>query len=301
MTETARTLAQAVQFYRLASLAANTRRAYESDLRMMEVQGISALSTTTDIAAYIAREAEYLSPFTLTRRLSALSYACRSAGLPDHAGAPLTQQVLRGVWRVRGKRQRPASGLRLDDLRVMVIASKGRTGVRDRALLLTGFRGAMRRSELVSIECADVSFCDGGMSIFVRRSKTDPFGNGRALLIPRSDDSTCAVTALEAWLEEAELKDGRIFRSISRSGRIGNPLSPQSVSLIVKARARAVGIPASYLSAHSLRRGFITESIRSGAGIDAVKQQSGHRCVETLFRYVDTNHDFSRNANVVLR
>jgi integrase len=172
----------------------------------------------------------------------------------------------------------------------------GKKGVRDRALTLLGFRAALRRSELVALDVADFALSGEGMLITVRRSKTDQEGRGRTIAIPYCK-AACAVTALLEWLDVADVEAGALFPSLDRAGKARGRLPAQSVSLILRGYAKAAGVEVGRLSAHSLRAGFVTTAAKAGIQVHAIQRQTGHKSIETLFRYVRTSNPFTGNAN----
>jgi len=176
--------------------------------------------------------------------------------------------------------------LGVDDVRSMV-AELGDSAidVRDRALLLVGFAGALRRSELVALDVADVAFEKQGVVLALRRSKTNQEGNDERIAIPYgSDCTTCPVRALQAWLELVD--DGPLFRSIDRHGNVGGRLSDHSVALVVKKLANVAGLDAAKVAGHSLRSGFATSAARAGKSEAAIMRQTRHKSVTVARRYI---------------
>jgi site-specific recombinase XerD len=159
-------------------------------------------------------------------------------------------------------------------------------GLRDRALLLLGFAGAFRRSELVALDVGDLQFCDGGLRVRIRQSKTDQEGLGTTVAIVPGTFA-CPVKATRNWIENARIASGPLFRPISKTGRVlSRRLSDRAVAEIVKAGARRVGLNPEEFSGHSLRAGFLTSAARRGASIFKMMDVSRHKSVETLRGYV---------------
>jgi site-specific recombinase XerD len=133
-------------------------------------------------------------------------------------------------------------------------------GVRDRALLLVGFAGAFRRSEVVSLDVADVTFSSDGLIVQLRRSKTDQEGEGRKVGLPfGSNPLTCPVRSLRTWLDAAAVVSGPIFRAVDRHANVADTrLTDQSVALVVKRCAKAAGLDPEKYAGHSLRSGLAT-------------------------------------------
>ena len=161
---------------------------------------------------------------------------------------------------------------------------------RDKALLLIGFAGAFRRSELVALRCEDMTMYENGLELLIRRSKTDQEGAGRTVFIPYAHGSRCPVKALKYWLELAGIEVGPLFRAISRYDQIvgRKALTPQSVNLVVKAAVRAMAgeDAAKMVAGHSLRAGYCTEATILGLQPYQIREQTGHRSDVTLARYI---------------
>ena len=170
------------------------------------------------------------------------------------------------------------------------------TDLRDRALLLLGFAGAFRRSELVALDLADIEQVPEGLRVTIRRGKTDQEGRGAVIAIVRGD-LACPVASLQAWLEAAEITDGAIFRSIRRGGHVqAERLTDRSVANIVKAHAERVGMDPALFSGHSLRAGFLTSAAKRGASLFKMMATSRHRSTETLAGYVRDQELFKDHA-----
>ena len=169
-------------------------------------------------------------------------------------------------------------------------------------MLLVGFAGAFRRSELVAINCNDISRVEEGLIITLRRSKTDQDGKGRQVGIPNGTGPLCPVQALEEWLRASGISEGAIFRPVNRYGRLGeNALSGEAVALIVKDRARKAGLNPVYYAGHSLRAGLVTSAAAAGAASWKIREQTGHASDAMLQRYIrDTGLFIDNVAGTVL-
>ena len=168
---------------------------------------------------------------------------------------------------------------------------------RDRALLLIGFAGGFRRSELVAINCSDIEHVPQGIIVHVRRSKTDQEGVGRQVGIPFGRTRWCPVTALNEWLEKAANEEGALFHQIDRHGNVlSGRLSGEAVSLIIKDRAATVGLPPEEYSGHSLRAGLATSAAAVGVSSWKIRQQTGHASDAMLARYIRDGELFVDNA-----
>jgi integrase len=250
------------------------------------------------MAAYIAARAEEQSAHTITRRVVGIGRAHGSQGFADPSKSDLVRTVLRGVRRVKGLAQRQVSPLLKADVLSMVEHLQGTKGTRDRALILLGFAAALRRSELAALAFTDLEFVREGLVVHLRRSKTDQSGEGRKIGVPWGRTSTCPVKAIEKWLEVSKIVSGPVFRAINRGGGIGqSQLSPQSVALILKEYAKAVGLNPDNISGHSLRSGLVTSAIQAGVAVHKIQQRTGHRSVEMLARYIRDAGLFDSNAS----
>jgi site-specific recombinase XerD len=278
--------------YTLAAHAPATRRAYAAALRDWDAHarrsGATTLPATPEtVAAYLAQLADQgVAVSTLMQRVAALAYAHRLAGLQSPTEAPAVRSVVRGIRRelaCRPDRKAPATVNALSDMLGQVPATMA--GRRDRALLLVGFAGAFRRSELVAIDLEDLEGTDPGLIVYLRRSKTDQEGQGRQVAVLRGTRH-CPVQALQDWLQAAEISEGPVFRRISASGLVTSQrLYAGTVARIVKRYAKAAGLDPDLYAGHSLRAGFATAALDAGADLAAVAAQLGHAKLDTTRIY----------------
>jgi integrase len=174
----------------------------------------------------------------------------------------------------------------------------GIIGTRDRALVLLGFAGAFRRSELVGLDVEDCTFGKDGLTVTLRRSKTDQDGMGRKIGIPYgSNPETCPVRTVQAWMEMAGISSGPLFRSINRHGRMRSErLSGIDVSRVVKKLAERAGLDPAKYGGHSLRAGHATAAAIAGATERSIMKQTGHRSVQMVRRYIRDGSLFRDNS-----
>jgi integrase len=292
------TLNPAVNEYVRDSLATNTRRAYLSDLAEFERCGGSIPASPETLAAYLAARASTLAVATLVRHLASISKAHEARGLPNPTRSELVRAAMRGIKRTTGCGQREAKPLLRDDLLMVPDAiGDAQKDVRDRALLLIGFAGALRRSELVGLDVGDIEHVRQGIILRVQRSKTDQDGRGRKKGIPFGRTRWCPVAALDAWLKASGIAQGAIFRPIDRHGRIhAARLSGEAVSLVVRERVAAVGIDPKKYSGHSLRAGLATSAAQAGVPSWRIKAQTRHASDAMLARYIRDGELFTENA-----
>ncbi|MCF3628215.1 site-specific integrase [Thalassospiraceae bacterium LMO-SO8] len=284
--------------YVRASVADNTRRAYRSDLAHFLEWGGSIPASDVVVADYLAAHAGNLSVATLSRRVASISKAHTSKGLQSPTTSDLIKATLRGIKRTHGAPQRASSPLLVEDLlRIMNMLGDSPKDTRDRALLLIGFAGGFRRSELVALDVEDIRQVRQGMVVSIRRSKTDQAGKGREIGIPLARGRFCPVKSLEEWLQFSSIEDGPIFRSVSQHGQIGEArLSSEAVAGVVKVRVEQVGLDPRSFSGHSLRAGLATSAAMAGVSSLDIRKQTGHRSDAALARYVRTGELFVNNA-----
>ena len=197
---------------------------------------------------------------------------------------------MQGIRRTIGTRQRRVKPVVKDDLLEMLLVlgqQKPIKAARDQALLLIGWGSAMRRSELVSIRCEDITEHATGLEILIVRSKTDQEGAGRTCFIPYANGDRCPIKALKQWQELTGIRSGWLFRAVDRHDNVSEkPLSAQSVALIVKDAVRRVGGDPSAVSGHSLRAGYCTQAAMAGLQPWQIRDQTGHTSDLMLARYI---------------
>jgi integrase len=235
---------------------------------------------------------------SLELALAALAAAHQAAGHPSPRTAPVVREVMKGIRRALGVAPHPKAPVRVAELRAMLAAlPEGLLGLRDRALLLVGFASAFRRAELVGLNVEDVATGPDGLTLTLRRSKTDQEGAGRIVGVPfGSAPEACPVRALAAWLTTAGITTGPIFRGVSRHGALLGRLSDRGVARIVQRTAASVGLDASAFGGHSLRAGLATAAAVAGKSERAIMAQTGHRSVVMVRRYIRAASVFTDNA-----
>jgi len=287
-----------VRTYVEAGIAPATRRAYKADLEHFWAWGGDIPTTDLQLAAYLAEQATTLKVATLTRRLAAISIAHKAQRLPSPVSSPLVRATMRGIRREQGADQHQAKPLPREDLFVVLAAMGDRLkDLRDRALLLIGLAGGLRRSELAAIDLIDLERVREGVILTIRRSKTDQEGVGRRIGIPLGRTIHCPVEALENWLSAARIENGPIFHPVDRHGCVSaRRLSGETVSSIVRDRMAGAGFDPTGYSGHSLRAGFATSAIRAGVSTFKIRQQTGHASDAMLSRYIRDGELFLGNA-----
>lgn len=285
------------QAYQDAADAPATLRAYATDLANYSAwcaqHGFTAMPAAPEvIGAYLAAAGEGYALPTLRRRVAAIARACRIVGHPLDTKHPAIRETLRGIGRKHGVPTRRSAALTTNEVRKLAAAC-GSTlaGTRDRALVLIGFAGALRRSELVGLSVADVTWAPDGVVILIPRSKTDAQGEGARIAISRGNSpETCPVAALEAWLTGSGIIDGPIFRKVNRGGVVeAARLTPGAVRTILLKRASAAGVKGTWdepVSPHGLRAGFVTTAYRNGVSDEEIMGHTRHRSVAVMRSYV---------------
>lgn len=286
------------RFFIENSVSPNSRRAYESDLREFEGGGGTIPASPEALAEYLACNASRLSVATLVRRLASISKAHQARGLANPVQSPLVRATLRGIKRTYGCAQRQAKPLLRDELiQVMDATGEKAKDLRDRALLLLGFAGALRRSELVNLNVGDVEHVRQGVVLHLLRSKSDQEARGQKIGIPFARGRWCPVNTLDAWLALSGVSEGPIFRPVDRHGRGHNcRLSGEAVGEIVRQRVSAAGFDPSGYSGHSLRAGLATSASQAGVPTFKIRAQTRHRSDNMLAHYVRDGALFSQNA-----
>ena len=291
----ARTRAAAIEFAACA-ISAETKRAYAQDWKAFcawaSSHSFCPLPAEPETiwlwCSHLATE-KY-SCATINRQLSSIGHAHKLAGEPNPCLHHYVRAVLTGIRKTRSKAPERAAPLLVDDLRKLCSRmASGRDplrALRDRALILIGWMGAFRRSELVAVDVEHLDWNDSdGLRIYLPKSKTDQTGQGAWCGIPYSAGPMCAVRALRLWLDEACISQGPVFRGVQGRKASGERLSDRAVDQIIRTRAARAGLGTQY-SAHSLKSGVITAMSRSGAGTAEMMGVSRHKAVSTLLMYI---------------
>ncbi|MBK9945537.1 MAG: tyrosine-type recombinase/integrase [Kouleothrix sp.] len=298
------------QHYAASASAPNTRRAYRADWTAFtawcEQQGCAHLpAQPATVANYLAAcadgDADHppLAVATLERRLVAIARAHELAGHPSPSKDEWVRTVLKGIRRKRRAAQRRVAPIGVTVLRQALAAlPETLLGMRDRALLLIGFCGALRRSELVGLDVSDLQVVPEGLILTLRRSKTDQEGEGILKGIPLGANApTCPVRAAQAWLKAAGIKEGPLFRPIDRHGTVRSKrLNGSDIAVIVKRSVAAAGFDSDLYSGHSLRAGLATAAAGAGAPTYTIRRQTGHKTDRMLEIYIREGSLFRDNV-----
>jgi len=299
-----------VDHYISEALSENTRRAYRSDWKRweefctsMQAPPIPALPQMVALyAATLADEGKAVS--TIERALSAIAKAHELQDLSSpsvHTGVKMT---MRGIRREKGVAPNQVAALEPHHLKKMVenLDFSERSflrSVRDHALLLVGFAGGFRRSELAALRIEDIEKGERGVVVHLRRSKTDQEGAGRHVGVPYGNDTkTCPTRRLALWLQHRGLEPGALFCGVSRDGMSVEPqthVSPRTIARIVQRSAQRAGIY-DWVAGHSLRAGLVTSAAKARKPIDAITAQTGHKSVDMVLKYIRRAEIWDDNA-----
>ncbi len=294
------------------SKAVNTLRAYKADFKDFSAfcvkNGFSSMPTEPKILALYLTHLSSTSKFsTLKRRIASISVIHKLKGHYLDTKHPIIMENLHGIKRVKGTNQKAKKPILINNLKQIIhvidrYLSNNESGdvdciipensknirnkIRDKAIILVGFAGGFRRSEIVNIDYDDVEFVSEGVKIFIKRSKTDQSGEGMIKAIPYFDNkSFCPVLALKNWIEHSEIKSGRLF-----------DISDKSISLIIKKYASLAGLDPNKYGGHSLRSGFATSAAESGAEERNIMAMTGHKTTQMVRRYIQEANLFKNNA-----
>ena len=258
------------------------------------------------VAAYVAEMADPpddrapAAVSTITRRLAAIGEGHKVAGHLNPCTEVVVRETMKGIRRMLGVAPKAKRAVSTADVRAAVSPlGTSLLDTRDRLVLLLGFAGAMRRSELVGLDVADVEEVDEGLLVHLERSKTDQEGAGRRVeVVYGTDAATCPVRAWRAWLAASGIAEGPVFRPVDRHGRLGSRrLSPQAVAIVVKRHMAALGYRSGDFAGHSLRRGHATTAARNGASERTIMRTTGHTSTATVRGYVEDGELFSDPAS----
>ena len=237
---------------------------------------------------------------TIRVKLAAIHHAHYLGNLSDPTKFAVVRDTFKGIQRKHGVPVEKKDALTTDELSRMVTSISGddKIDARNRAILLVGFCGAFRRSEIVALDVSDVKFTKQGMTIIVKRSKTDQEGKGKSKEFPvLSDNPLCPTTALRQWLKVSGVKSGKLFRGVDQWKNIRDGgLTAQVVALIVKETADKAGLDSTQFSGHSLRSVFVTSAFNVDVEGWKIRQQTGHESEDTLQGYNQLTGKGAREA-----
>tara|TARA_B100002051_G_scaffold261998_1_gene284150 strand:- start:5088 stop:6002 length:915 start_codon:yes stop_codon:yes gene_type:complete len=278
-----------------SSKANNTLRAYKADFKdfalFCQQNGFNSMPSEPKILTlYLTHLSKSTKFSTLKRRLASISVIHKLNGHYLDTKHPIITENLLGIKRVKGSHQKAKNPILISNLKTIIKVidqdKNEKNKIKNKALLLIGFSGGFRRSELVSIEIDDVEFVTEGVKIFVKRSKTDQSGEGMTKGIPYfSNPNFCPVVSLKNWIKKGEIKSGKIFS-----------MSDKNVALIIKKYVAIAGLDKNKYSGHSLRSGFATSTAELGAEERSIMAMTGHKTTQMVRRYIKEANLFKNNA-----
>ena len=290
------------------SKANNTLRAYKSDFKDFGTfcarHGLNSLPSEPRIVSlYITHLSKKSKISTLRRRLVAISMVHKLKGYYLDTKDPIITENLLGIRRVKGSIQRGKKPILINHLKSIIDVIdeqkiKDIKKFRDKSIMLVGFGGGFRRTELVSINLEDLEFVQEGLKITINRSKTDQLGEGMIKGLPYFTNKIyCPVTNLKKWIEISKIKSGPIFRRFSKGLTLTDRrLSDQSIVLLMKEYLNLAGIENKNFAGHSLRSGFATVAADSGADERSIMAMTGHKTTQMVRRYIKEANLFKNNA-----
>ena len=292
-----------------SSKANNTLRAYKSDFKDFGLfcaqNGFKSLPSEAKVVSlYITHlSTKDIKISTLKRRLVSIGVIHRLKGHYLDTKHPIIIENIMGIKRRKGSIQKGKKPLLINNLKILidVIDEYNKEDIiklRDRSLILMGFSGGFRRSEIVSLNYDDLDFVTEGLKIYIKRSKTDQFGEGSLKGLPYFDNKKyCPVLSLKNWIEISNINSGPLFRRFSKSSKLlENRLSDQTIALLIKKYLKLAGINNKDYSGHSLRSGFATSAAESGAEERSIMAMTGHKSTEMVRRYIKEANLFKNNA-----
>ena len=291
-----------------SSKATNTLRAYKSDFKDFELfcskHSFNSLPTEPKVVSlYLTHLSTSCKMSTLRRRLVSIGVVHRLKGHYLDTKHPVIIENLMGIKRKKGSIQSGKKPILISHLKeiINVIDQQKITKIkklRNKALILVGFSGGFRRTELISIDHEDLDFVEEGVKITLRRSKTDQFGEGQVKGLPYfTNEKYCPVTSLKNWIYLSKIKTGPIFRRFAKGSILtDHRLTDQSVVLIIKECLKLAGIENQNYSGHSLRSGFATVAAESGADERSIMAMTGHKTTQMVRRYIKEANLFKNNA-----
>jgi site-specific recombinase XerD len=291
------------------SKANNTVRAYKSDFKDFGLfcaqNGFKSLPSEPKIVSlyltYLSTKEVKMS--TLKRRLVSIGVIHKLKGYYLDTKHPSIIENIMGIKRRKGSKQKGKKPLLINNLKTIINVIDGEKNeeikkLRDRSIILIGFSGAFRRSEIVSLDYDDLDFVKEGLKVNLKRSKTDQFGEGSVKGLPYFENSEyCPVVSLCKWIEISKINSGALFRRFTKGSKLSeNRLSDQTVALLIKDYLEIAGIESRNYSGHSLRSGFATSAAESGVEERSIMAMTGHKSTEMVRRYIKDANLFKNNA-----
>jgi site-specific recombinase XerD len=291
------------------SKANNTVRAYKSDFNDFSLfcaqNGLKSLPSEPKIVSiyltHLSTKDAKMS--TIKRRLVSIGVIHKLKGFYMDTKHPLIIENMMGIKRRKGIIQKGKKPILINNLKSLINVIDQENNdemkkIRDRSIILIGFSGGFRRSEIVSLNYDDLEFVQEGLKITLKKSKTDQFGEGSIKGLPYFDNSQyCPVISLEKWIKVSKIDSGPLFRRFIKGSKLSEKrLTDQTIALIIKKYLKLTGIDSKNYSGHSLRSGFATSAAESGAEERSIMAMTGHKSAEMVRRYIKEANLFKNNA-----
>ena len=291
------------------SKANNTVRAYKSDFKDFSLfcarNGLKSLPSEPKIVSiyltHLSTKDAKMS--TIKRRLVSIGVIHKLKGFYMDTKHPLIVENMMGIKRRKGIIQKGKKPILINNLKLLINVIDEENNdeikkIRDRSIILIGFSGGFRRSEIVALNYDDLEFVQEGVKITLKKSKTDQFGEGSIKGLPYFDNSQyCPVISLEKWIKISKIVSGPLFRRFTKGSKLSEKrLTDQTIALIIKKYLKLTGIDSKNYSGHSLRSGFATSAAESGAEERSIMAMTGHRSAEMVRRYIKEANLFKNNA-----
>ncbi len=291
--------------YLQAATSTNTRRAYQSDIKQFLAFGGELPATAQHIEQYLQARAPHYHPSSLRRQLTAIRQWHILQELLDLTANPTIKKLMRGIERLHGRPKRKAAPFdlkALDQVRATLGDTNSPIAARDWALVLLGFFGAFRCSELAALQWQDLDFQPDGLIITLPRSKTDQGKQGTSVVIPFGAPDRCPLQALIAWRQLSGVNEGAVFRRVTCYGVVGKAgIGERQLNRTIQKVAKQANLVfADKVSSHSLRRGFATQAAKRGATLPAIQYHGRWKSVKTVVEYIETGRQFTDSAAKVL-
>ena len=312
-------LLDGVEDYIDESKSSSTRKAYEKDwkdfikfCKYTKAKYLPADYPTVSKYLVYCAKIQKLKVSTIERRLASIIFKHRERLHSIDRKHKLIKNVMEGIKRNFGTKPNSSQALLIDDIKKIIdhidIEQKNNNNTsiarnyRDKTLILIGFLGGFRRSELINLEYEDIDMDLEGLKIIIKKSKTDQKGMGshtKGIRKSTVGPKYCPVVNYNNWIKISGINSGKVFRQIDRSNKILSQLSDKAVALIIKWRAEKAGINNTKLAGHSMRSGIATSLAKKGVTENEIKKITGHKSSQMVQRYIQDAEIFD-NATKLL-
>ena len=292
-----------------SSKANNTLRAYKSDFKDFSLfcikHNLQSMPSNPNIVSLYLTSLSKLDAkiSTLRRRLVSIGVIHKLKGHYLDTKHPIIIENLLGIKRTKGSFQVGKKPILINHLKKIIESINKENSpeikkLRDKSLILIGFSGGFRRSEIISIDYEDLEFVEEGLKIIVKKSKTDQYGEGHLKGIPYfTNKILCPVRTLKDWVDISKINSGPIFRKFNKGFNLSNlRLTDQTIALLIKDYLNKAGFDSKSYSGHSLRSGFASVTAEAGADERSIMAMTGHKTTQMVRRYIREANIFKNNA-----